>query len=260
MMIFEKTRIFFIIIGLVLIAAGMFEYFSNIFEHYVQVMSTILMGIFFFLLGVCFTERLGKIDNDEINKKIQSKITPINLWEKDPNKISNFLRAKDSIITYYSSVASAQTIRLIGFTTGLFTLIGLDKLVLNDIMPELPFNYFEELVNSFDLYVPFFYCLSVFILFYFIFRSIFRYATFSKMSNSLFDISLEQTEKIYDHTLHAQIVKAQTLYFIKYSITIFFFPIWFFYSADGVDKTKYGKFICILLSTLATFFLLSLIF
>lgn len=64
-------------------------------------------------------------------------------WEIN-EKVTNFLTAKNFLISHYINIASAQAVRFIGFTAGVFTFIGATQInseqVLHKIMPAIDFD------------------------------------------------------------------------------------------------------------------------
>jgi hypothetical protein len=173
--------------------------------------------------------------------------------------VKDFLRVKNSLQSYYQNMASAQTIRLIGFTAGVFTLIEATQLHLGEFFSSFSIPILEEVISSsIRSSINFlFLSISVFILFFFVFRAIFRYSALSYLSNLLIYVTFEETKKAAGQSLHAKITNALFSHVKKYPRKVFFvFPLLFFISRSGSRKHLVGILLSLILSLSATFLLL----
>ncbi len=193
--------------------------------------------------------------------------------KKNEIDIKDFRKVKEFLISYYQNVGSSQSVRLIGFTAGLFTLIGAIKL-----SPDEHLGKFFSEAFIFQLYpsnvsIPqdislAAFTIAIFILAFFIFRAIFRYMSFSQVANMLLFVTLndvmtaerkrkEQSPK-EEITLHAQIINALRSH-IEKEPKVVGMSIYSFISFYGNPQYKWGVRLCVFLSTLSTFFLLLLL-
>lgn len=190
---------------------------------------------------------------------------------------TNFLRTKNSLITYYQNMCSAQAVRLIGFSAGLFTLLGAIQLSSEEHL-RVFFKNIPSLINfgltpeGLAIINFIFVFISIAILTFFICRAIFRANAFSIIANDIIYISkddvkkfkskLEQEGKAVPKSLHSQIndtmvnrvteLNPKTLYIRCIEIGCFF-------SHGNNKKLKKGLIISCIFSFLVTCLLLLLI-
>jgi hypothetical protein len=181
-------------------------------------------------------------------------------WEKS-EKFKNFLTAKNFLISHYHNIASAQGVRIVGFTAGVFTLIGATQIksdqALHNIIPAITFDTSSLFFSSLKLL---FLSVSIFSLLFFVFRAIFRYATYANLADYLITVSLGKTENASGKTLHHQITTALIQHVEQFPRRVFGMPIWYFWSVSQYqEKTWYGVIVCTILSMSVTFLLLLLI-
>jgi hypothetical protein len=222
----------------------------------ILLIETIMVGILFSLASIL------KPKKSENNSEPQNKAKttePI-----DNNKIKNFLRVKNSLLSFYQNIASAQAVRLIGFTAGVFTLIGATQISpkqhLSEVFSEAvisPLIGGISLAISSNIKFLIFFG-SICILFFFIFRAIFRYASYSYLASALTHLSIVETEKAEGNSLHEQINNALFEHVKKYPRRVFKIPIFYFISYTKNTKIRWGTALSCFLSILATFLILLL--
>jgi len=141
--------------------------------------------------------------------------------EESRNNDTEFNETKNALLRYYTSQQTSQGARLIGFTLALFTLI---QTVQNSKQQPLS-NIFSDLANTLTEFAqtceifevlssiivtisfPLFF-LSIFILLFFIFRTIFRFSIFAFFSDYLIKIKsceISKTTKPIHHAIHETI-------------------------------------------------------
>lgn len=180
-------------------------------------------------------------------------------------EINDFLKAKNFFISYYQNIASAQAVRLIGFTAGIFTLIGAVQIIpekhLKNLVPDTGiFIILDEILSPISSsIIVFLLSVLIFILSFFVVRAVFRYATYANLADTFIHISKKETIKAKGETLHAQIISALESRIEKYPRKVFGMSLLYFFSFEGNSKTNRGLFVCICTSILATFVLLLLI-
>jgi hypothetical protein len=189
----------------------------------------------------------------------------VKLPEGSNGKNNDFLNVKNALLSHYQNIASAQTVRLIGFTAGIFTLIGAIQLTPEQHLGEffsnaciLPLK--EGIPSSISSSINFlFLSVSISILFFFVFRAIFRYAAYSNLTDALIYVTIEETEKAEGKSLHAKFFNALITHVNKYPRKVFKMPISYFISYTGNTKILWGRALSLFLSILSTFLLLLLI-
>jgi len=114
--------------------------------------------------------------------------------EENEIDIKHFLTVKNFYMSYFQNIASSQAVRLIGFTAGVFTLMGVIKLSPDEHLGEFFSDVYTfhiirsivsispEIISAFNFGIFFG---AIFILMFFIFRAIFRYMAFSDLSDTL---------------------------------------------------------------------------
>jgi len=176
-----------------------------------------------------------------------------------------FLRVKNSLLSFYQNIASAQAVRLIGFTAGVFTLIGATQ-----ISPEQHLrNFFsgagishliEGIHPAIVSNIKFFFLFgSMLILFFFIFRAIFRYTSYAYLASALIYLSMEETEKADGQSLHNKIVNALLEHVENHPRKVFMIPIWYFIKCSKKTNVWWGIALSFVLSVFATTLLLLLL-
>ncbi len=138
---------------------------------------------------------------------------------------NEFLRTKDSLVKYYQNISSAQAVRLVAFSAGLFTLLGAIqvspdqklRVFFKDLPSIMNFGFTPTglaIINFIFLFV------SVSILAFFIFRAIFRYTSYAIIANEFIYIRENKltepdqgsknnsTENIDERSLHSKISDA----------------------------------------------------
>lgn len=198
-------------------------------------------------------------------KKSENDSEPKNKAKtREPIDDKNFLRVKNSLLSFYQNIASAQAVRLIGFTAGVFTLIGATQISpvqpLSEVFPEaVIFPSIEWIPPAISDNMKFLFLFgSIFILFFFIFRAIFRYASYSYLASALTYVSIEETEEAEGQALHQKIINALIAHVEKHQRKVFGLSILYFISYTKNTKIRWGTALSCFLSILATFLLLLL--
>jgi hypothetical protein len=179
------------------------------------------------------------------------KLPNIKMILMSGDKYSKMMDYKISLQRHYDSLSHSQAVRIIGFVTGLFTLL----------------QFCIDLVRFVIFLIP------IFILLFFIFRSIFRFAVFSAHSEHIRGIeekdikNLEQDEVFKgknmmvlldfatSYKISGNLKKNGNENYPRLSLYKFFYYDWFM---SGNNSMK-GFFICAGLSLISIFILLALL-
>lgn len=180
--------------------------------------------------------------------------------------VTNFLSAKNSMLTYYQNMGSAQAVRLIGFSAGLFTLLGIIqlsseqhlRLFFKDAPSIINFGITSEglaIINFIFLFI------SVGTLTFLICRAIFRYTAYSIIASDIIYITLADTTKTECEALHSQISEVMIERVAKkYPKRLYgVFHISWFFSFYGNNNIWKGLVLSLLFSFFSTCLLLLLI-
>jgi hypothetical protein len=111
----------------------------------------------------------------------------------------NIEEARRALLTYYTSLQSSQTTRLIGFVAGLFTLLQLTQvsksLTLHTMFSSFPIIInFPVIVWEAIRFVTLFG--GIFIIIFFILRAIFRFCIFGLLSSAVANLSEEDYDTV----------------------------------------------------------------
>lgn len=123
-----------------------------------------------------------------------------NLWSSIEGK-NNVIETKKTLFQHYTALQHSQAVRLVGFVTGLFTLLGLTKVADNLRFSQIFSNFptiilLDDSPQVWDFLKVTFLFIGVSILMFFILRTIFRFSVFGNMNSKVATVTSENLRQV----------------------------------------------------------------